>query len=389
MWIGIVLVTACVVVLAASSCSPGYVLRAGWEEAGILWRREAISDVIASGHADERTKRKLELVLQARDFAKELGLKPKESFTTFSQVDRSELLWVLSAAEKTRFKAKTWWFPIVGRVPYKGFFEKDDGQEEARALEAEGLDVHLRPSPAFSTLGWFNDPLLSTTLRADEVSVVNTVIHEILHNTIWIKDNVPFNESLANFVGSRGAIMFFEQKFGVAHEWTIESKARWARELRYADFLDELKNELTQLYDQAWRAAGTDAPNLPSTELERVLTERDRIFAEAVYRFFPPAEEPAAGTKRKVPPKMNNALVMAQQIYLTRPRLFERLFECHAGNLMRFIAVAKATEELVEKEDLDPYDAITRELQRCEPEKKGLAPGPAVDERSEDAGEDR
>lgn len=364
--VGLLLVLS-LALLSVSSCSPGYVLRAGWEEAGILWRRQEISSVIADAAVNDLTRTKLTLVLQARDFAKEIGLKPDESFTTYSAIDRDELLWVLSAAEKTRFRAKTWWFPIVGSVPYKGFFEEADARAEAKELEDEGLDIHLRPSPAFSTLGWFNDPLLSTTLRSDEMTLVNTVIHEILHNTIWIKNNVPFNESLANFIGNRGAILFFEKQFSADHKWAVEARARWERELRYADFLEQLKVELTPLYDTVWSPGGKLAESLSAADLDRVLAERDRIFADAVARFFPPA--PAApgqpAPKRKIPPKMNNALIMAQQVYLTKPRLFEQLAGCEHQELSKVVERVKELAERANDAGKDPFEILAADVAQC------------------------
>src|SRR5690606_12700456 len=153
--------------------------------------------------------------LQARDFADHaLDLNVGESYTTYSWVESDTLLLVVTASEKVRFRAHTWWFPIVGHVPYKGFFNFDAARAEAQRLETQGYDVQVRPSSAFSTLGWFNDPVLNTLLRYDDVSLAGTVIHELLHNTIYIPSRISFNESFANFVGERGAIEFFCNREG-------------------------------------------------------------------------------------------------------------------------------------------------------------------------------
>src|SRR5687768_15915235 len=128
-------------VLLLSACSPLYVLRAGFEEAKILSRRRPIIDVLADAATDSTTRHKLELVLQARAFAqKELGLHAGESFTTYSWVEHDTLLMVLSAARKDRFQLHTWWFPIVGHVPYKGYFDFDQAYKDAAALERRGYD---------------------------------------------------------------------------------------------------------------------------------------------------------------------------------------------------------------------------------------------------------
>ena len=201
--------------LAASACSPTYVLRAAWEEGKILNRRKPIARIVQDTATDWETRDKLLLVLQARQFAADsLRLNAGNSYTLFSRVESDTLVMVLSAAHKDRFQPYTWWFPIVGRVPYKGFFELEDALAAQRKLEAQGYDTYLRPSAAFSTLGWFNDPLLSTLLRYDRVSLANTVIHEIFHNTFFAPGQAVFNESLANFVGGRGAIEFFCRRDG-------------------------------------------------------------------------------------------------------------------------------------------------------------------------------
>jgi predicted aminopeptidase len=153
-----------------------YVTRAAIEELRILRRRRSIAAVVADTTTDPRVRGKLLLVLAARDWANDsLGLAARESFTTYSALDRDTLVIVLSAARSDRLEAWTWTWPVVGRVPYKGFFSLEQAQREAQNMERAGLDTYLRPASAFSTLGWFNDPLLSTTLRTDSVDLAATV----------------------------------------------------------------------------------------------------------------------------------------------------------------------------------------------------------------------
>src|SRR5207247_4069746 len=104
------------------------------------------------------------------------------------------------------------WYPIDGTAPYKVYFDFDAARREARDLADDGLDVYVRPSDAFSTLGFFNDPLLNTTLKGDSIGLANTVIHELTHNTFYASGQAPFNESFAMFVGARGAGAFFRSR---------------------------------------------------------------------------------------------------------------------------------------------------------------------------------
>ncbi len=327
---------------ACTSCAPGYVTRAAFEEARILWRRQEIAELVAQEGTDETLKRKLKLVLEARDYAERIGLKPEKSFTKYSAVDRDDLLWVLSATEKTSFDPYTWWFPIVGTIPYKGFFEKADALAAGKQLEEKGLDIYIRSSPAFSTLGWFNDPLLSTTVKFDELSLVDTVIHEILHNTIWIKSNVPFNESLANFVGARGVESFFAEKYDPQHVLVEQARSRWKEELEYARFLSETVAELKALY------AGMEKSEIVAKRKE-LLVRRKAAWDAA---------HPGIGRYRGVIAGMNNAVIAAHQVYLTEPWLFEDLYALCDEKLPIFIEHIKKLPERIEEKGEQPYDAL-------------------------------
>ena len=201
--------------------------------------RSAPLDRATSSRIPRRTPpiaAKLRLVLAARAFAADsIGLRAKQSFTTYSHLDRDTLVLVLSGAYRDRLAPYTWWFPIVGRVPYKGFFDFAAARAGgATSSTPTGFDVYLRPSPAFSTLGWFNDPLLSTSLRADSLDLANTVIHELTHNTFYAPGQAVFNESFANFVGARGSAWFFRSRGAPAA--ADQADARWADEKLLARF---------------------------------------------------------------------------------------------------------------------------------------------------------
>ncbi|HWK89542.1 MAG TPA: aminopeptidase, partial [Longimicrobium sp.] len=340
------LLIAVVVAAAVAACSPGYLLRAAWEEGKILNRRRPISSIVADTATDWETREKLMLVLQARQFAADtLGLNAGKSYTLFSRVDSDTLVMVLSAAYKDRFQPHTWWFPIVGRVPYKGFFDFDDAEKARRKLEARGLDTYLRPSAAFSTLGWFNDPLLSTLLRYDHVSLANTVIHEIFHNTYFAPGQAVFNESLANFVGSRGAIEFFCRRDGMEARTCRVAKAAWQDDLLFGAYLEGLVVELEALYARA---------DLSS---EQKVAERERVFTAAQRRFADEVRprlqvDSFAGFTRE---PLNNATLIARRIYYRRLDLFERVYRSRGGDfqrtLMDLIAAARGSKA-------DPYTGV-------------------------------
>lgn len=335
-----------VLVLGAAACSPAYVARAAWEEAKILNRRQPIARIVADTATDWETRDKLLLVLQARQFAADsLGLAAGNSYTLFSRVETDTLIMVLSAAYPDRLQAYTWWFPVVGRVPYKGFFDPRDAERAAERLAAQGLDTYVRPSAAFSTLGWFNDPLLSTLLRYDRVSLANTVIHEIFHNTFWAPGEVAFNESLASFVGARGAIELFCGRDGPEAPTCRHAAASWEDDLLFGAFMQALVEELEALY------AREDL-----TSAEKVAA-RGAVFRDAQRRF---AEEvrPRLRVNQYASftrDPLNNATLISRRIYYRRLDLFERVYREHGGDFRAALAAILAAAEAGRD---DPYAAV-------------------------------
>jgi predicted aminopeptidase len=340
-------------VLALTACSPFYVIRASVEEAKILSRRRPIARVIEDPATSEETRRKLALVLQARDFAEHaLDLATGESYTTYSWVESDTLLLVVTASEMDRFRAYTWWFPIVGHVPYKGFFDFEAARREAERLRAEELDVQVRPSSAFSTLGWFNDPVLNTLLRYDDVSLAGTVIHELLHNTIYVPSRIAFNESFANFVGERGAIEFFCNRDGMTSERCARAEHAWADNLRYADFLSSLVADLEAVYQRE------------DLSREDKLARRELVFAAARDRF---TEEvlPTLQTnlfRGFAGWPLNNATLIGTRLYYDRLDLFEAVYRHFGGDFRKALhAIIGAASE-----GGDPYEATAAILDRQE-----------------------
>lgn len=316
-----------------ASADVRYVARAVVEEAGILWRRRPIAEVIADRATDDATRGKLALVLAARDFAADsLGLDAGESFTTYSAIGRDTLVLVLSASRWDRLAEKRWTYPVVGSVPYKGFFSFDAALKEAQALEREGMDTYLRVADAFSTLGWFNDPLLSTALDGDSVELASLVIHELLHNTLFVPGHVDFNESFANFTGYRGAERFFRSRGDTA--LARRAAARWRDQVRLSRFYGELGERLDSIY----------APGLAGQQLRE---QRQRLFRYAAAQLAGPVGrnlETISGARLAERP-INNAVVIATRLYLTRLDAFDRLYDAqHRDVAAAIVEVRRRTD---------------------------------------------
>lgn len=293
-----------------------YLLRAGYEEARILLARRAIAEIVADSSVDALTRGKLQLVLEARAFARDsLGLPPKAAFTQFTQLRTDTLVLVLSGARPDWLEPVLWRFPLVGRLPYKGYFRLEDALQAERELRAEGFDTYLRPASAFSTLGWFNDPLLSTTLAQDSVSLVNTVIHELTHNRYFASGQAEFNESFANFVGARGAQAFFASRGDSLR--ALQASAAWTDERGLAAFWGALYRSL----DSAFKAHPGDSLRA------RRIALRDSVYTVARRQLV----DSVAATWLTIAPayaervRLDNSALLARRVYLTDLEAYERV----------------------------------------------------------------
>ena len=345
-----VLIALCLLLSAfLSACSPFYVLRAAYEEGKILWRREPITQFLEKADVNQDTHEKLKLVLAVREYARDvLKMNVGGSYASYSYVDRPDLIFILTAAPRTELKPYAWWFLIVGWVPYKGYFSKEDADAAAADLQSEGYDTNIRPSAAFSTLGWFDDPLLSHLLRYDKVTLAEVVFHELFHNTLYVKGAGNFNESSANFIGHRAAIDFFRDHFGAnsaEHQRAIQA---WQEELEFSDFIEKLAESLSELY-------GQEVPLEEKLRLREAIFERGKkewgelIAARPAHRFRGFARQP-----------LNNAVMIHYLLYLKNLRLFEELYESRGRILARVI---DSMREAVDK-DGEPFEAV-----------RGLLPG--------------
>jgi predicted aminopeptidase len=181
----------------------------------IVWNARPVEEFMADPDFPDSLKLKLNLINEVRKYAIDsLGLKDTKNYKTLFDQKGEEVMWVVTACEPFDLKAKEWTFPVLGAVPYKGFFKKDLALQLKDELEKEGWDVSVRNPGGWSTLGWFTDPILSKMLERSEGDLANLIIHEMSHSTIFVKDSIDFNENLATFIGDRGAEQFLISKYG-------------------------------------------------------------------------------------------------------------------------------------------------------------------------------
>lgn len=202
-----------------SGCgSLSYLLQAGQGQFELFNRARPISEVIQDPRTPTRIKSLLAEIPEIKKYGEAHGLKPTKNYQQYVQLDRSAAVYVVSASKPLAFESKEWSFPVVGRFPYLGWFNLDKARKFAAELKTEGWDVDLRGARAYSTLGWFHDPVLSTMIpEGDEAQgdLVNVVIHESVHATLYISGQAYFNESLANFVADKLTPKYLAEKHGV------------------------------------------------------------------------------------------------------------------------------------------------------------------------------
>lgn len=174
-----------------------------------------ISELLSDKDYPDSLKQKLLIINEVRRFAMDsLGLKNSENYNAVYDLKGRATAYVVQAAEKYRVKKYVWKFPVVGKLPYKGYFDEADAKKEAESLKNQGYDVRIVNPGGWSTMGWFKDPILSSMLRRDEANLAELIIHELTHSTIFVKNNSELNENLADYVGENGAKLYLKSKYG-------------------------------------------------------------------------------------------------------------------------------------------------------------------------------
>lgn len=306
-----------------------YLWRAGAEESEILAKRRPIEKLVSDSAVPAERRAQLQLVLDARDAAAAYGLDAGTTYRKFSDVGRDTLLLVLSASRRDCFCPHLWSYPIVGKVPYKGFFDAKMAQKAAAEFEKKGYDIYLRPSAAFSTLGWFEDPLLSTALTRDSVELASLVFHEIAHNSLYVKSATPFNESFAQLIGYRAAERFFRERGDSVH--AQQAADRWHDEIILGAFYQDLVDRLRAFYDSKPLPAALDSGRVAIGSWAKEQLEGPVGDSLRTIRF--------RGRLRDAP--VNNARLVGATIYRTHLDRFETFYRQQGEDVNRTTAALK------------------------------------------------
>ncbi len=215
----------------------------------IIWNSIPIDEVLNNSTISSESKSKLLLTLDIRSFAMDsLGLENSKNYTTYFDQHDKPVMWVVTACRPYELKAKEWHFPFLGSVSYKGFFSEERAEKEAAIVRSEGYVTDIYSPSAWSTLGFFTDPVFSNVLKRSPGRIAELIIHELTHATIYLESSVDFNENLATFIGEKGAERYLISKYGSESEEYKKYVGFLADEIIYSEYMLQCSNRLDSLY---------------------------------------------------------------------------------------------------------------------------------------------
>ena len=281
----------------------------------------------------------------------QVGLSPTKNYTTINP-DFDDVVWNVSGAAPDSFTSHVYRYPVVGELPYIGFFDKDDAKAERDRLDALGWETWVRGAGAYSTLGWFRDPLWRSMLRWDVEQMSNTVLHELAHATLWLKGHGRFNESFASFVGDEASERFLRSIVDEQPEvWQLYKDEEVDR-ATYRAFMHATVQRLEALY----------ASGLPREQVlrrkEELITRAREEYGEQDWRL--------EGYSRAMNPNrtVNNARLKQFRVYNTGTNDFDDALGRFDGDLAAFVEAARSRLPKARRRGgrgWDPYEAL-REL---------------------------
>jgi len=339
---------AILLLLGLSGCSTvAYVARLGFGQAKVLLFSRSNEEVFKDPSVSQETKDRIKFVLEVKEYAEErIGLKKTGNYSRYFKVNSQGLLYVISACPKDSLTPYQWNFPIVGRMSYKGFFSLKEAQKERERLERAGFDTYVGRAWAYSTLGWFKDPIFSSMLDGTRAIIAQIVIHELTHTTLFIEDQLDFNEQMATFIGNQGAIEFFSERYGKDSSDYWKARNILDDELIFGKFIEDICGSLRELYSSG-------------LSKERKLELRERIFRKAKedFRRF------KVKLKTRLyfgfeDERLNNAILLSYWQYVGGLELFKELYHLLDEDLRKTIGFLKEVERL----GGDPRELVQRRL---------------------------
>lgn len=306
-------------VLASSQLVGCYYMQAVNGQLEVMRKREPIADVIEDPTVSDTTRQRLGMVLEARRFAvEELLLPDNDSYRTYADLERDFVVWNVFAAPEFSLEPKTWCFPIVGCVAYRGYFSEEAAQRHARGLGEQGYDVFVGGVPAYSTLGKFDDPLLNTMMRWSDADLVATLFHELAHQRLFVKGDTGFNESFATAVAEVGL-----------ERW-LKARGQDAELARY-----RARDNLRQTMMRTADAAKADLKELYAQDIDEdaMRDRKQQILDTLLARAAEKASQLGFENAGWLRPPLNNARLASVALYRGNLDAFHRLLQRCDGDI--------------------------------------------------------
>lgn len=284
----VVLIAICVVLILLSF-NWGiitYGIEQGRGQINVMTNTVPIVEMLSNPTTSDTIKAKLKLVAEIKKFAQDsLGLVETKNYTTFYDQGGKPILWMVTACPKYELKEYKWSYPILGDLGYKGFFDKSKADQLAEKMQLQGFDVDVDEVNAWSTLGWFKDPVLSSMLKKSEGELARLLIHELTHTTIYIADDADFNENLATYVGDNGARRYIVAKYGYDSKELVTYNDRLNDIELLSEHLVRGAKQFEKLYAQMNELEVDQKERLKQQQITQILNNIDTIKFSSENRF--------------------------------------------------------------------------------------------------------
>lgn len=326
-----------------SGCQMGYLWHVSYNHVSMLNSKTPVDTILKSDKLTEDQRKKILLTQEVRQFAfDKLKLYKSDNYTDFVELNRPYVTYAVMASPKWKLEPYLWDFPIIGKAPYKGFYSEELAKAEAELMRKKNYDTYVRGVPAFSTLGKLNDPLLSSMLSYKDHDLVNTIIHELTHTTLFIKDNIDFNERLAVFVANKGTELFYKSKEGENSKTVELINFENEDDKVFSEFITAELNDLKDWYNKFDSSKYT-------SDIEKEKIRQYRF--EQIRQNFKVKAQPKLKTNSYrlfVSSTLNNAKLGTYNTYMKDLDIFEKVYAKNGSNVPQFL---KKCAELQSVED--------------------------------------
>ena len=337
------------VALLTGCQSAGYYGQAVRGHLQIVHRQQPIAELLEKPGTPEPLKARLRLVLAMREFAEEeLGLPVNGHYLRFADLGRSNVVWNVTATPEFSMTPKDWWYPVVGRLAYRGYFVEREARQHATELAAQGFDVDVGGVQAYSTLGWFRDPVLNTFIHEPETELAELLFHELAHQRLFVSGDTDFNEAFAEAVGEEGTRRWLLAKHGEAGGREYEGHLR--RKADFTRLVTRAHDQLAALFDEAGTSVKSprEVASLPGEEIAGLRVRKQAVLDQLRrdYETQRATWDGRTDYQRWFRRPLNNARLNDVDAYYRLVPAFHRLLQEQGGDLEAFYREVSALGRL-------------------------------------------